>query len=110
MIQKERIRALNRKPRQPRAWVVYWMQAAQRADYNHALEYAIQMANTRRKPLVVVFVLTAYPEANLRHYQFMLEGLAETQKILSGRGIELVVRIGRPVERLAEFADKADMI
>jgi len=110
VIQKERIRALNHKPRQNRAWVVYWMQAAQRADFNHALDYAIRTANASRKSLVAVFALTAYPEANLRHYQFMLEGLAETQNILAGRGIELVVRMGKPVEVLAEFSDKADMI
>jgi deoxyribodipyrimidine photo-lyase len=31
-------------------------------------------------PVLVVFALTdSYPEANLRHYRFMLEGLAETQ-------------------------------
>jgi len=110
VIQKERIRSLNHKPRQNRAWVVYWMQAAQRADFNHALEYAMGIANSSRKPLITVFALTAYPEANLRHYQFMLEGLAQTQHILAGRGIQLVVRIGRPAEVLAAFSDKADII
>ena len=53
--------------------MVYWMQAAQRARYNHALEYAIHLANERGKAVVVIFGLTAsYPDANLRHYAFML--------------------------------------
>ena len=67
------MRLLNRKSVRDGRYVLYWMQAAQRAQYNHALEYAIQQANIVKKPVVVVFGLTdKYPEANLRHYAFML--------------------------------------
>ncbi|MCK7499792.1 MAG: hypothetical protein MZW92_62370 [Comamonadaceae bacterium] len=63
------------------------MQAAQRAEANHALEYAVRAANELRKPLVVLFTLTdAYPEANERHYAFMLEGLKETRGALRPTG------------------------
>ena len=49
--------------------------------------------------VVVGFGLTdAYPEANLRHYTFMLEGLQHTQKVLAGRGIKFVLRPGDPAE------------
>ena len=81
MIQQERIRALNREPVRNRKYVLYWMQSSQRAEYNHALEYAVEQANKRRKPVMVCFGITDnYPEANERHYYFMLEGLAQVQK------------------------------
>jgi len=87
---------------------LYWMQAAQRAHWNHALEYAIDLANDQSLPLVVLFCLVDdFPEANLRHYRFMLEGLAETQKDLEKKGVRMVVRSGPPrdlVPRLAAGA------
>jgi deoxyribodipyrimidine photo-lyase len=110
MIQKERIRELNGRPVRDGAYVLYWMQAAQRADHNHALEYAIQMANERRKPLLAVFVLTDYLEANLRHYQFMLEGLAGTQKDLARRGVLLAIQKGRPGDIVPGLARGADVV
>ena len=56
--------------------MLYWMQAAQRAEYNHALEYSIRMANKLKKPVIVFFGITeSWPEANQRHYYFMLENV-----------------------------------
>ena len=74
-------------------FVLYWMQQAQRAADNHALAYAVTQANAMGLPVLAVFGVTdAYPEANLRHYAFMLEGLAETQRTLAKQGIALLVR------------------
>ncbi|MDH4272936.1 MAG: deoxyribodipyrimidine photo-lyase, partial [Candidatus Aminicenantes bacterium] len=88
MIQKERVRPLNNEKEKSRDYVLYWMQASQRSEYNHALEYAAEQANVRGKPLVVFFGLTEkFPEANERHYAFMLEGLQETGRALEQRGI-----------------------
>ena len=62
-IQEERISQLNDKDVQDGDYVLYWMQEAQRAGYNHALDYAVQRANELEQPLLVVFGLTAdYPE------------------------------------------------
>jgi deoxyribodipyrimidine photo-lyase len=73
MIQKERVRLLNGKSVRKRKYVLYWMQASQRAEYNHALEFAILKANELRQPLIVFFGITdQFPEANERHYTFML--------------------------------------
>ena len=92
-VQQERIKPLNDRRDAPGRFVLYWMQAAQRAECNHALEYAIERANGLAIPVVVYFGLTAkYPEANERHYRFMLEGLAEVRSALEKRGIRLVVR------------------
>jgi deoxyribodipyrimidine photo-lyase len=75
--------------------VVYWMQRAQRADDNPALDLAIAAANELRKPLVVLFVLDPRcPSANSRHVQFMLEGLEEMPAALARRGAGFVMRVG----------------
>lgn len=111
MIQPERIRSLNRKEGRSQDYVLYWMQSAQRAVCNHALEYAIHWSNQRKKPLLAAFVLTPnYPGANLRHYVFLLEGLQETQIALARRGIRLVVQIGHPPEVISRLAAPADMV
>ena len=94
-IQPQRITYLNDSPVTSGDYVLYWMQQSQRAEYNHALEYAIQQANAHERPLFVAFGLMAdYPEANLRHYTFMLEGLQETRDALARRGIKMVVQQG----------------
>jgi deoxyribodipyrimidine photo-lyase len=68
------------------------MQSSHRAEYNHALEYAILRANQLDKLLLVYFGITDdYPEANETHYYFMLEGLREAQSSLEGRGVGMVI-------------------
>jgi deoxyribodipyrimidine photo-lyase len=96
-IQEARLQNLNEADVREGTHVLYWMQSSQRAEQNHALEYAVQRANDLDQRLLVVFGLTDdYPEANLRHYTFMLEGLADAQKALRERGIKMVVRKGSP--------------
>jgi deoxyribodipyrimidine photo-lyase len=77
------------------AAVVYWMQRAQRAEDNPALDTAIAAANERRLPVVALFVLDpAFPSANWRHFRFMLEGLVELPDALAARGVSFVLRVG----------------
>ncbi|QYJ16863.1 hypothetical protein Rxycam_02699 [Rubrobacter xylanophilus DSM 9941] len=111
-IQQERIRPLNRKGfRESGEYVLYWMQASQRAEDNHALEYAVQRANAFGRTLLCVFGLTDdYPEANLRHYAFMLEGLADVEAGLRRRGIGFAVRRGSPDEVALEAGRRASLI
>jgi deoxyribodipyrimidine photo-lyase len=111
MIQRERIRALNSNKTRTGEYVLYWMQASQRVEYNHALEYAIRRANESGLPVVVFFGITdRFPEANLRHYRFMLEGLREVSIALSGRGIRFVVRHVAPAAGAVEMARRASMV
>lgn len=111
MVEPERIQPLNREPRRHGLYVLYWMQQSQRAEWNPALEYAVQEANTLGQPLVVVFGLTSrFPEANLRHYRFMLEGLAETQRALADRGIRMVVLKESPVTAALRMAAEASTL
>src|SRR5512139_3997300 len=96
-IQDTRIQHLNDREVVQGRYVLYWMQQSQRTDWNHALEYAVQEANRLEQGVVVAFGLTDdYPEANLRHYTFMLDGLQETGQALGKRGIRMVVRRGLP--------------
>ncbi|MFO7713655.1 deoxyribodipyrimidine photo-lyase [Desulfosarcina sp.] len=110
-IQPERISMLNRNAIKKGAWVLYWMQQSQRAQDNPALEFAIVQANRLDLPVLVAFALTdGYPEANLRHYRFMLEGLVETQRQLADRGIGMVVQKGDPVTVIGPLTGRCAML
>lgn len=111
MIAKERIKTLNERNIADQPYVVYWMQSAQRAECNHALEYSVQQANALYKPLIVYFGITQdFPEANERHYRFMLEGLRETKAELSKRKIKMVIRKISPETGALEFSSVAAMM
>ncbi len=91
------------KPDGSGKYVIYWMQQSQRIGYNHALNHAIELANEMRLPLVVIFVLSdAIPDANLRHYHFMFEGLAETAQSLQQAGSGLHICAGDPADVIAQ--------
>jgi deoxyribodipyrimidine photo-lyase len=110
MIQKERIKALNGRRVQKGKYVLYWMQASQRAEYNHALEFAILKVNELRQPLIVFFGITdQFPEANERHYTFMLEGLKEVKDSLKKRGIQMVILHGSPEIGALRLATRASL-
>ena len=111
MIPPERIKPLNSRAERRGGRVVYWMQAAQRPDWNHALEYAVRRANESGKSLFAWFGLTdRYPEAGLRHYAFMLEGLRETGEALAKRGIPLIVERADPGRGIVAAARTASLV
>lgn len=107
-IEAERMRRLNERPDRDGAYVLYWMQQSQRASFNPALELAVGLANDRKLPLVVGFgLMDDYPEANARHYTFMLQGLREVASSLAERGIAFVIRRGAPDAVALELAEDA---
>ena len=111
MVQRERIKILNDKKPLDGKYVLYWMQAAQRTEYNHALEYSIRKANELKKPVLVFFGITEnWPQANERHYYFMLEGLRKVRRQLLVRGIQIVIRRQSPDEGAVELAKAASMV
>jgi deoxyribodipyrimidine photo-lyase len=111
MIQKERLRPLNNETAKTRGYVLYWMQSSQRALCNHALEYAADEANERGKPLLVFFGITDhFPEANERHYAFMLQGLREVGHSLEERGIKFTVRRDSPEAGAVELSREACLV
>ncbi len=107
MIQEERIHSLKTIDDKHGDYIVYRMQQAQRLDYNHALVYAIVRANLNNLPLLVHFSITKYPEANLRHYHFMLTGLLELRKRLEILGIRMIIEVGDPIENTIRVCNTA---
>ncbi len=115
MIEQERIHIQTHSPKggpeHGASYVLYWMQRSQRERCNHALEFAVEQANELGLPLLVLFVLTpGYPEANLRHYRFMLEGIACTAGRIEARGIGFHLRVGDPVEEVERYAEGAALL
>jgi deoxyribodipyrimidine photo-lyase len=111
MIQTERIQFLNDETARDGDYVLYWMQHAQRASCNHALEYAVREANGLDLPLVAVFGITQrFPDGNARSYAFMLEGLRDTARAFEERGIRLVIKVRPPVDAVRDLADDAALV
>jgi deoxyribodipyrimidine photo-lyase len=111
MIQPSRIHCLNEQKSIAGRYVLYWMQASQRTRCNHALEYAIAQANGLGLPVHVCFgLMDDYPEANERHYAFMLHGLADVAGNLKKRGIHFIIRRGNPPEVALECAKGAALL
>ena len=111
MIPDERIMKLNGGGSGTGKYVLYWMQASQRSHWNHALEYAIERANKRSLPVLVYFALTdEFPEANLRHYRFMLEGIKDTASALEKRGIRFLMENTYPPEGVVRMSKDASLV
>jgi len=110
-ISKDRIKILNNNETVDNPFVIYWMQASQRTEYNHALEYSIEQANALNKPLLVFFGVTGkFPEANERHYKFMLEGLQEAKSQLIKRGIKFIICKISPEKGALEISKLAALL
>jgi deoxyribodipyrimidine photo-lyase len=111
-IQAERVQRLNEADvREDGRYVLYWMQQAQRAELNHALEYAVHRAGELGLPVLVAFgLMDDYPDANLRHYHFMLQGLQDVAAALERRGVTFVVQRGRPDEVALRLGDAAALV
>ncbi len=111
MIQSTRINPLNKKTEQNNRYVLYWMQQSQRVEYNHALEYAIAEANRLKLPLIVLFCLIPdFPDAQYRHYIFMIQGLVEVKKALQERGISMFLMWGEPEKCVLSLANDAALL
>ena len=95
-------------PRKGGRCVVYWMQRAQRVEGNPALELAIEAGNLLGLPVVVYFsVIANYPNANLRHYHFMQQGLVDIAVEAEERGVGFIVR--RPPDNsLVAFVEEVE--
>ena len=86
---QERVEKLNAAPlRQGARYVLYWAQMNRRVAANHALAYAIELANSLGLPVLYYEGLTCtYPYANDRLHQFILENVPDTADALKAAGI-----------------------
>ena len=86
--------------------VIYWMQRAQRAVDNPALDIAVRLGNELRLPVVTFFGLNPFIErANGRHYRFLVEGLSDIAASLRRRRVGFVLR-RYPDHRLLPLVDQ----
>jgi deoxyribodipyrimidine photo-lyase len=92
-------------PRKDGQCVVYWMQRSIRVLHNPALDLAIEAANLLDLPVVLYFqVIPNYPNANLRHYHFLHQGLRDVAEDAAARELTFVVR--RSPAKLDEFLEE----
>jgi deoxyribodipyrimidine photo-lyase len=111
VIHPSRIQQLNDKIEKPGRYALYWMQASVRVVDNPALLYAIQRADELGLPVLAVFGLTdRYPDANLRHFTFLIEGLRDVERELENLGIQLVVLEAPPDEAALRLAGEAALV
>jgi deoxyribodipyrimidine photo-lyase len=112
MLHSERIKQLNNNGVNTKGnFILYWMQASQRVEYNHALEHAIELGTQHNQPVVVFFGLTDdFLGANERHYHFMLEGLQEVQNELQKRNILFILWRSLPHLAIPSIANEASMV
>ena len=90
---ENRIKSLNiNKINKEAHTIIYWMQRSIRTKYNHALEYAVEMANELKKDLLVIFSIEKnFSDANERSFSFLVESLKDVEKNLKKRGIRFIV-------------------
>ena len=108
----DRIKHLLKSSQSKKAeYILYFLQQAQRYEYNHALAFAIEEANNYNLPLIVYFGFTGnYPEANLRHYTFMAEGLIELANQFELKGIHFEIIYDEPDKGIIPFLEKAKTV
>ena len=114
-IQAGRIRILNDvEPRGEGRYVLYLLQQANRSQENPALELAIEEANRLGLPVLACFGLldgaNGFPEANARHYAFLLQGLADAAAGLAQRGVGFCLRKASPAEIAIDLSREAALL
>ena len=77
-----RVQSLNQAPIHASAsYVLYWMTAYRRCHWNFALQHALWWCQELKKPLIIFEPLRlAYPWANDRFHQFIIDGMKDQQK------------------------------
>ena len=81
MTPSSRIKRSNDQPIRPdRDFVLYWMTANRRVDWNYSMDRAIEHAEEFGKPLIVFEGLrTGYRWASDRFHRFVIDGMADNR-------------------------------
>jgi deoxyribodipyrimidine photo-lyase len=86
--------------------VVYWMQRAQRAFDNPALDVAVRAGNELSKPVVAFFApVPFYPGANRRNLHFLAGGVPDIAEGLARRKVGFCFR-SYPEHSLLKFCEQ----
>ncbi len=110
-INESRIEKINEVDLKPGKFTAYWMQSAQRFEYNHAFNYAVSRANQLNQPLLIFFLIDKnYPEAEYGHFEFMLSGLKELEKEADKRNLNFYIFEYSSPEMLSEIVENASLL
>ncbi len=72
-------------------YIVYWMTAARRPHWNHALEHSIELAKDHNLPLVVIESLALQHKwANDRISTFVLQGMLDNRDTFDRTGVTYI--------------------
>lgn len=84
-----RLRAVNAAPLRPAAdWVVYWMIACRRPDWNFGLQRAVALARETGRPLIVLEALrSGYRWASDRIHRFVIDGMRDNARRFAGTNV-----------------------
>ena len=111
-VKAERIRLLSsvKSVKPSPGGVVYWMSRDQRVQDNWALLHARQLADEHGVGLSVAFCMVpGFLGATIRHYGFMLKGLAEVEAELRTLGIPFTLLQGEPGAALPDFVRRHEV-
>ena len=108
-----RAKPLNQAPWADQGeYVLYWSQMNRRVTANHALTYAVHLANKHNLPVLFYEGLTcSYPYASDRFHAFIMQGVPDTTQALKKLGIGYVFYLRRgkrdPDDVFYQLAKKA---
>lgn len=69
-------------------YVLYWMIANRRSQWNYSLDRAVQWSEELKKPLLILEAVRCdYPWASDRLHAFILQGMADNRHHLSGKSV-----------------------
>ncbi len=108
-----RVREVNKKNIiEENDYILYWMQAYRRLNYNHALEYANHLSHKYKKELVIFEgIRSNYPWNSERIHQFILEGIKDNYEKAKELGINYFsyVETDKEISKniLIDFSKKA---
>lgn len=89
-------------------YVLLWIRRAARFEYNFALNYSVNEANSRKLPLLAVFCVDDCYPVSLRHLSFQLKGIMELKKRFISAGIPFIIY--RSYSNLPRLLSKAEII
>jgi len=111
-----RVRELNEEPLFLEGeYILYWMIATRRFNYNASLEYAASMAKKYQKPLLVIEeISTSHPFANDRITSFVIQGMLDNVSTFNDNNIRFIpwveTPLSGPMGLLKTLSKKAVMI
>ena len=114
MIPKTRLQVFNKKAVSGE-FVAYWMIGARRAEWSHSLEHAVDLANEKELPLVIVEpVFIGQKWANDRFHTFAIQGILDNIESFKAYPVKYIpyieTKAGEADRLLDKFIEQAAII